>query len=486
MLARALLLTVVLTATAEGTAMAESAANTRAADHFDRGVRRYNDGDNSGALAEFRAAYEQSRESFILYNIGLVLAGLERPVEAVAALDQVIKDPGKLSPERLERARRIRDEQGAKVGKLVVTSNVEAEVEIDGTKVARTPMDAPVPLAAGTRLLALTAPGHTPQRRQIQVPAGQVTTIQIDLAPSATALATLTLASPLPGAEIWLDGKAVGKTPLRGTLPVPAGRHEVVLRRPGYSEARQDVTLAAGATEHLALDLLEAPAPGDPVGTVTLAVSEPDATVLVDGQPRPRYREGLRLPAGAHRLVVKRSGFFDVERDISSTAGVQRTIRVTLEPNEETRATYVNAALGQRWRAWVTVGLGAIVAGGSTWLYVRNREEQRLADEEFAEVGAMLKPGGQCFEKIEMAEGCKARVDHANARVDSAERTRWLTVGGIAVGGAAVLTGLVLALISDDPGRYDPERPTGDLEHRLSLWAGPRPGGGTVGLVGRF
>lgn len=58
---------------------------------------------------------------------------------------------------------------------------------------------------------------------------------------------TLTIASEPPGAEVFLDGASVGKTPIE--IDVPAGLHTVRLAAPGGGpEKRQNVHVKAGRT----------------------------------------------------------------------------------------------------------------------------------------------------------------------------------------------------------------------------------------------
>src|ERR1700727_2890609 len=95
---RALALTLsatLLAATVPGAALAQAPAASEAVrqearERFDRGLRLFNDGDNPGALAEFKRAFELIPNPLVLYNIGLVYSAMGRPVEAVDALDKVI------------------------------------------------------------------------------------------------------------------------------------------------------------------------------------------------------------------------------------------------------------------------------------------------------------------------------------------------------------------------------------------------------------
>jgi Flp pilus assembly protein TadD len=76
--AMALLVTTTLLGAAPPSAvLAQSSDSSEAARHearerFDRGLELFNDGDNPGALAEFKRAFELIPNSVVLYNIGLV------------------------------------------------------------------------------------------------------------------------------------------------------------------------------------------------------------------------------------------------------------------------------------------------------------------------------------------------------------------------------------------------------------------------------
>src|ERR1700735_3447655 len=114
--------TTLLCAVVPSVALAQQAALTEgvrqeARDRFDRGLKLFNDGDNPGALAEFKRAYELIPNPLVLYNIGLVYAAMGRRVEAVDALDKVLASTGVLTGERLARAKQTRDEQAQRVGK---------------------------------------------------------------------------------------------------------------------------------------------------------------------------------------------------------------------------------------------------------------------------------------------------------------------------------------------------------------------------------
>ena len=93
------------------TAALSAEARQEAAERFDRGLRLFNQGENAGALVEFKRTYELTGNPSTLFNIGLVYAELKRPVEAVDALDTLLKSSAKLGPEQRQKAERVRAEQ---------------------------------------------------------------------------------------------------------------------------------------------------------------------------------------------------------------------------------------------------------------------------------------------------------------------------------------------------------------------------------------
>jgi hypothetical protein len=57
-----------------------------------------------------------------------------------------------------------------------------------------------------------------------------------------------------PWAEVWVDGKKIGETPL-GDLQLPLGTHEIVFKNPAYGERRMTTTIRANAPVALSVDM---------------------------------------------------------------------------------------------------------------------------------------------------------------------------------------------------------------------------------------
>lgn len=86
------------------------------------------------------------------------------------------------------------------------------------------------------------------EARKIDVAAGSTTAVRVE-APAATVSA-----NARPWADVAIDGKSVGQTPI-SNLQVPIGTHEVVFRHPRLGERRQTVTVTMNGPNRFTADL---------------------------------------------------------------------------------------------------------------------------------------------------------------------------------------------------------------------------------------
>ncbi len=70
--------------------------------------------------------------------------------------------------------------------------------------------------------------------------------------PAAAQMASLTVDSPIPGADIEIDGNFVGNTP--STVSVTPGQHTIVVKKKGYTDWTRPMNVA-GTGVHVTADL---------------------------------------------------------------------------------------------------------------------------------------------------------------------------------------------------------------------------------------
>jgi hypothetical protein len=99
-------------------------------------------------------------------------------------------------------------------------------------------------------------------RHQLELSAREfefTTTVTVNVQAGKTATATVVVPTgklsinAAPWAEVWLDGKEMGTTPL-GNLSVPIGTHEIVWKHPQLGERRQTVRVLAQTPVRASMD----------------------------------------------------------------------------------------------------------------------------------------------------------------------------------------------------------------------------------------
>lgn len=123
-------------------------------------------------------------------------------------------------------------------GGVRLAAPIELKV-LQGDRVLGSSADGPIVATAGTHQLDFinTSFGFR-VRRAVTFRAGEITTLSIDVPPGSISV------NAEPWAEVWIDNRPVGETPL-AHLEIPVGEHEVVFRHPDKGERRQNVVVRA-------------------------------------------------------------------------------------------------------------------------------------------------------------------------------------------------------------------------------------------------
>ena len=108
---------------------------------------------------------------------------------------------------------------------------------------------APLPMSAGKHQFDLVNDAlELHLTRAVTIEPGKVTRVSVPM-PNGTLFA-----NAAPWAEVFVDGKSIGTTPL-GNVAVPVGTHDVVWRHPNLGERRRSITVGARTPVRIAVDM---------------------------------------------------------------------------------------------------------------------------------------------------------------------------------------------------------------------------------------
>ncbi len=138
------------------------------------------------------------------------------------------------------------------------------------------------------------------------------------------------ISSNVPGAEIYIDDKAigaVGKTPL--SQNIKPGKHTFWISTEGYDEYKEEVEVIAGETH-----TVKATLKGAPVGKINvIGLGIEDSTVYIDGVVACERGPCLKaMQQGDHVVTVTRPGFKSYTRRVTIQAKTEMAIKVGLAP----------------------------------------------------------------------------------------------------------------------------------------------------------
>jgi hypothetical protein len=444
--ARALLVCVALIGAASLVSTPASAQDARAdaEEHFLRGLRLYEEGHDVAALAEFEAAYRAAPAWQVLYNIARVHERLGHAVEAADTYARVLTEGGaSIEPAQRASIEAALREQRARIARVVIVTNVErAAIVVDGTEVATAPLADPLRVSAGEHVIEARAQGHLPARRTLRLAGGATETLRLELEREASALGSLRVRVPVPDVAIVIDGREVGRSPLRETAPVLPGEHVVEGRRRGYLVARDLVRVEPGQEAELELSMRrdESAASGD-VARLRLALPSASFTLRIDGDSTPHT--ALEVPVGQH----------DLQLEVADRAPHRFTVRVgaggldyrpSLTWTAAARQRHVEGASLQRGIGIATAIGGVLVLAGGASVIVYNEVRQ-------ADASSRLEQARAC-EATPTSRECSGDYD---LPTESAWRAAFETetggfygggVGGIALGAALLGVGVAVAL----------------------------------------
>jgi len=234
---------------------------------YDAGKLLFEDGDYATALLKYQAAFDQTHDPRLLWNVAVCQKDLRHYAKAAATLARYLAEGGdQLSPSDRHDAQELaRAIAPFTVPTTIQVSEPDAQIWVDDALVGRSPLAGTIALDMGTRRLRVKKDGYRLFDREFPVGGSAATTIEVTLERQG---GHLQLNVPAD-ATVWLDEKEAGHGP-RIELDLPVGAHAMRLVAPRMRPLQTDVVVEDGKSR--ALDLaLEAEAA--PVSEIHVAVT---------------------------------------------------------------------------------------------------------------------------------------------------------------------------------------------------------------------
>ena len=180
-------------------------------------------------------------------------------------------------------------------------------------------------------------------------------------APKGTTTGVLVLSSQTEGAEVFIDGTLIGKTPLKDPVQLKPGKYTLKMSKRGYTEYIDVFTIRAKKETKLDIDLLPV------AGILRITANVQPGRVFVDGKFVGETPLETEIPAGARTIKVTKGGYRELVKKVDVVAGQPQNLDLTLEelpadqnpfrpPPPKPPKWY------EKWWVWT------VIAGGATAL----------------------------------------------------------------------------------------------------------------------
>lgn len=176
-------------------------------------------------------------------------------------------------------------------------------------EVGKTPLTLVIP--SGTHTIKVVKDYYKPEVLQVSISPGDITKKHITL---SLACGKINVYSNVNGAQVFIDGVLVGKTPLLN-YRIPIGDHVITVKAEGYcGEFRKEVSITSLDPVTVTAHLNPCPA--------KLEINEPlGAEVYLNGDYKGTVPLSISIPPGTYELVLKKEGKRDYVTTISLSPG---------------------------------------------------------------------------------------------------------------------------------------------------------------------
>jgi hypothetical protein len=207
----------------------------------------------------------------------------------------------------------------------VIASEADATIFVDGEDKGRSPATV-TGLKPGEHIVEARKNAFKPIQQTVRVAEGQSAVVQLklELAPPDRPKAGLKVQSPVPNAEVFLDGSSLGKAPVDRNDLDP-GKHYVLVHKDGFTDFKREVILIENQSIALVADLSAS-------GGIRVLSTPEGADLRIDGEyigKTPITRD--KISAGDHVLELDLKGYFKLKENIKMEGGREKVFSYDLK-----------------------------------------------------------------------------------------------------------------------------------------------------------
>jgi hypothetical protein len=175
----------------------------KAAEHFERGVRLYEEQDWRAALIEFERAYALIARFQVLFNMAQCDYQLKDYAGALGAFEKYLRDGGgKVAEDERNRVQATIQDLRGRVAQVRVETDVSgAEVTVDDVPVGTTPLSSAILVSEGRRKIVASKPGHEQVARFVDVAGRDSISLALALGPPRASETPRLVVKPVRGAK---------------------------------------------------------------------------------------------------------------------------------------------------------------------------------------------------------------------------------------------------------------------------------------------
>ncbi len=342
--------------------------------------------------------------------------------------------------------------------------------------------------------------------------AAQIHRMAVQLFTPADYVGTLIVKSDEAGADIYLNDKLVGTTPLKAPLKsLPAGPYILHVSKEGFADVYQFVDVAYNRVSTITVSLATNTISGaiafgsdTGFGNVYVISDLPEVEVRIDGEPKgmtPLEGAISQVAAGSRRLSLRRGNAPPLVRELTVEKGKRTDVGVSVKPDGTLTAVVVVSTLDSPLpvdpglstpvsgisepgptakrshpvftSGLVVAGLGVVAVGiGGVFA-----SQVRSANNEAEDYERTIRES----EDPEVRNDARERLARLNEDGPGKERRQWIALG---VGGGLLLTGGLL-MAADHWHWFGIGAPSASRERDAGFRLGvmPAPGGGMVSIA---